>query len=333
MAALSLLQVAVVRTELAELIGTNTFGGNLEEDFGRYLLTVEERDIDLLLMEEFHVSPAFVSWFTAQIGIGEAIFAGAWHSVSDTDGETDLLLRVVSADTRTAILIENKVAAPEQSRQDERYHIRGARSRDAGLFDVYVTCMCAPSAYLAGLSPNSLYQHRMPYEAIRDWYSQFDDPRSGWRQRIMSEAIEQGRRGYVMIVNSNKSAFHRNYWEYLQRKHPKLMMREPKDKGSKSDWIILKTYDMPKGVSIDHKNDQGCVDLTFNRTRLDDLLAVRSEWPDDIIPLQRGGSTVLRKRVPKLDMERAVSEQIDELEQVLTAAYALSAFSRVIQST
>lgn len=103
----------------------------MEEDFGRYLLTVEERDIDLLLMEEFHVSPAFVSWFAVQVGVGDATFAGAWHSVTDTDGETDLLLRVVSGDMRTAILIENKVAAPEQSRQDARYHIRGARSRDA----------------------------------------------------------------------------------------------------------------------------------------------------------------------------------------------------------
>jgi hypothetical protein len=304
----------------------------VEEDFGRYLLTVEERDIDLLLMEEFHVSPAFVSWFAVQVRVGDATFAGAWHSVSDTDGETDLLLRVVSGGTRTAILIENKVAAPEQSRQDERYHIRGARSRDAGLFDVYITCMCAPSAYLAGLRANSLYERRISYEAIRDWYAQFDDPRSVWRRRIMSEAIEQGRRGYVMVVNTNKSAFHRNYWEYLQRKHPKLMMREPKEKGSKSDWIILKTHDMPKGVSIDHKNDQGCVDLTFNRTFLDNLLAVRAEWPEDIMPLQRGGSTVLRKIVPKLDMERAIAEQIEDLEQVLAAAYSLSAFSRIMQS-
>lgn len=192
--------------------------------------------------------------------------------------------------------------------------------------------MCAPSAYLAGVSANSLYEQRISYEAIRDWYVKFDDPRSVWRRRIMSEAIEQGRRGYVMVVNTDKSVFHRTYWEYLQRKHPKLMMREPKDKGSKSDWIILKTFDMPKGVSIDHKNDQGCVDLTFSRTLLDDLLAVRAEWPGDIMPLQRRGSTVLRKIVPKLDMKRAIAEQIEDLEQVFAAAYSLSAFSRVMQS-
>jgi hypothetical protein len=306
--------------------------GDVERDFGRYLATVEERDIDLLLMEEFHISPAFVSWFANQTGMTNVSFAGAWHGVSDTDGQTDLLLRVLFDDRRIAILIENKIAAPEQSRQDERYHIRGARSRDAGLYDHYATCMCAPSAYLAGLSQNSLYEHRVPYEHIRDWYAQFDDARSVWRCRIMNEAIEQGRRGYVMVVDVKKSAFHRDYWEYVQRKHPKLVMRQPKEKGSKSDWIILKTHDMPKGVSIDHKNDQGCVDLTFNRTRIEDLLAVRSEWPGDIVPLQRGGSTVLRKAVPKLDMERPVADQLNELEQVFAAAYSLLAYRAIMRA-
>ena len=298
----------------------------MEKDFGRYLLSVAERDIDLLLMEEFHVSPAFVSWFAAQNGVVEAKFAGAWHSVSDADGETDLLLRVIFDDLRTAILIENKVAAPEQDRQGERYHIRGARSRDAGLFDVYVTCICAPSAYIAALGPNSVYQHQLPYEAIRNWYAQFDDPRSVWRKHIMSEAIEQGRRGYVMIVNANKSAFHRKYWEYIQLRHPKFIMREPKNKGSNSDWIILKTNDMPKDVTIDHKNGQGCVDLTFNRTRQDDLIVSITDLPKEITPLQRGGSAILRTRVPKLDMERTIEEQADKLERVLAAAYSLTAF-------
>lgn len=64
-----------------------------EADFGSYLVTVAERDIDLLLMEEFHVSVPFVTWFCEQLGILGASFFGAWHSVSDADGETDLLLR------------------------------------------------------------------------------------------------------------------------------------------------------------------------------------------------------------------------------------------------
>ncbi|MHC2519014.1 hypothetical protein [Bradyrhizobium diazoefficiens] len=304
----------------------------MEQDFGRYLLSVEERDIDLLLMEEFHISPDFVAWFARQVGLEGARFAGAWHSVTDAgDGETDLLLRVVAETRKIAILIENKVAAPEQDRQDERYHIRSARSRDAGLFDAYTTCICAPSAYLAGLRRDTLFEHRVSYEVIRDWYTQFQDARSLWRQRIMSEAIDQSRRGYVMVVNATKSTFHRDYWQYLQRKHPRLLMRQPKEKGSKSDWIILKTFDMPKGVSIDHKIDQSCVDLTFHRTRLDDLLSVRRDWPNDILPLQRGGSTVLRKLVPKLDMERSLLDQTEFLERTLSVAYELSGYCRLMQ--
>ena len=34
-----------------------------ETKFGRYLASVEERDIDLLLMEEFQITDEFVIWF------------------------------------------------------------------------------------------------------------------------------------------------------------------------------------------------------------------------------------------------------------------------------
>ena len=100
----------------------------MQDDLGKFLATVEERDIDLLLMEEFHVTPGFVTWFCQKVGIQEPVFDGAWHSVSDTDGETDLLLQILSGGRRLAVLIENKVAAPEQHQQDLRYHLRGNRS-------------------------------------------------------------------------------------------------------------------------------------------------------------------------------------------------------------
>ena len=87
-----------------------------EPDFGRYLQSVAERDIDLLLMEEFHITPAFCSWFADRVAIEPgAVFDGAWHSLNDQDGETDLLLRVRLAGERVAMLIENKIAAPEQN--------------------------------------------------------------------------------------------------------------------------------------------------------------------------------------------------------------------------
>ena len=51
-----------------------------DEGFGRYLASVAERDIDLLLMEEFHISDDFVTWFCDQLGLNGVTPAGAWHT-------------------------------------------------------------------------------------------------------------------------------------------------------------------------------------------------------------------------------------------------------------
>jgi hypothetical protein len=226
-----------------------------EADFGRFLASVEERDIDLLLMEEFQISDEFVTWFCVQLGLPDVTPSGAWHSVSDTDGETDLLLCVTARGRRIGILIENKVAAPEQDRQAERYHLRGIRSREAGKFDEYVTVICAPQRYLDGLSSDSAYQYRIPYEAIAEWFSALDGRRAAWRKRIIREAIEQGRRGYTMSVNATNTAFHLDYWEHLRQNHPLIHMARPKQKGRYSTWIIMKGHDFPKDVKLHHKFD------------------------------------------------------------------------------
>lgn len=162
-------------------------------DFGRYLQSVEERDIDLLLMEEFHIAPDFTSWFAEHVGLGPSVtFDGAWHSLSDQDGETDLLLRVRIEEERVAVLIENKVAAPEQPQQDLRYQIRGQRSQEAGRYDRFTTCICAPEVYLSGVPLRSTYEHQLSYERIRDWFAAQYAPRAQWRRAIMDEAIAQG---------------------------------------------------------------------------------------------------------------------------------------------
>ena len=105
------------------------------DGFGRYLASVAERDIDLLLMEEFHASEEFVKWFCSEIDLRDISPADVWHSVSDTDGESDLLVRVIKDGQRIGVLIENKIAAPEQDRQAERYHIRGIKWREQGKLD------------------------------------------------------------------------------------------------------------------------------------------------------------------------------------------------------
>jgi hypothetical protein len=303
-----------------------------DADFGRYLASVAERDVDLLLMEEFHVSDTFVGWFCDQVGLKGVKAAGAWHSLSDTDGESDLLLRVLVENKRIGVLIENKIAAPEQEEQDRRYHLRGIKSREQGKLDDYVTVMCAPSRYLSSLASTSAYQHRVSYEDIASWFFAQPGRREQWRGHVIQEAIEQGRRGYTMAVNEANTAFHVAYWEYLQKRHPHIQMRRPKNRGSKSNWIILKGHDFPKNVNMHHKFDQQVMEIGFAGRTVEEILAAKQDWPEDIVPVQKGGTASLSIVVPAIDMKIAIGEQTEAIEAVLVAAYRLMPYAKLLQS-
>ena len=303
-----------------------------EAEFRRYLASVEERDIDLLLMEEFHVTDEFVAWFCAHLGLQDVEPAGAWHSVSDANGETDLLLLVIADARHIGVMIENKIGAPEQDRQAERYHLRGASYLKAGKIDEYRTVMCAPQQYLDGLPADSAYQHRISYEAIADWFAGCKGRRAAWRHKVMQEAMEQGRRGYTMLVSVTNTAFHMEYWEHLQRKHPRIQMQRPGNKGCKSTWIIMKGLDFPKGVNLHHKLDQQVMELGFERRRVEEILDAKPDWPEDILPVQKRGTASLMVKVPCIDMKATIASQIDAIEEAIKAAYRLMPFALLLSA-
>lgn len=296
-------------------------------EFGQFIRAVEERDIDLLLLEELHVSHDFAKWFIGNVGeASNATFDGAWHSVSDRDGETDLLIRAVNSHQRVLILIENKIAAPEQEAQDQRYHLRGTSALEAGQCDRFITAICAPQVYLDGLPSNSGYEHRIPYEAIAEWFSSRDGERAAWRRSILDLAVTQARRGYVMKVHAGRTAFHQAYFEHLRTHHPEFVMKRPGPKGPKSDWMLFTGIGFPKGVKLVHKNDQSCVDLEFERTLATDLASRRqASWPDGVAVVQRSKSAALSLQVPSCDMDRPLDEQVAAIEQALIAARQLAA--------
>ena len=301
-----------------------------EESIRNYLASVQERDVDILLMEEFYVSESFVAWFSAQLGFQTARSVGAWHSVSNSDGETDLVLIVIVDEDRIGILIENKISANEQDEQDIRYHKRGRTMVKEGKVDAYRTVMCAPSNYLSSLPENSQYQHFVCYEEIATWYAQFDDPRSNWRHSIMCHAIEQRRRGSTMVVNQKTTNFHSDFWQHLRSNHPSLHMNKPGPKGSKSSWIIIKKDGFPKNVKIHFKFDQQVVELGFRNHTLKDLERLSPELSNDIFVGQKGKVAVLGIAIPHIDVSKAVGAQIDELETAISSAFKLAPYATVL---
>src|SRR2546427_7288272 len=118
----------------------------------RYFDSVQEAYIDLLLLEEFWSSSAFRAWWLAQVDFPDPArhdLLDARHSVSDADGESDLVLEVADrSGTRWAVLIEDKVDAAAQPDQASRYRIRGERGVEGGRWDQFVTCIVARQSYL-----------------------------------------------------------------------------------------------------------------------------------------------------------------------------------------
>jgi len=301
-------------------------------NFGRFLASVRERDIDLLLMEEFHISDSFVAWFCGELGLHDVAPAGAWHSLSDTDGESDLILRVLREGRRIGILIENKIYAPEQDLQGERYHLRGIKSREQGKLDDYVTVMCAPCSYLKARSPKSAYQHRLSYEKIAAWFSQQEGRRAAWRHHVMREAIDQGRRGYTMVVDDTITGFYQRYWEYVRDHHPRIQMERPTNKSSKSSWITFKGQDFPRGVNVYHKFNEKVMELNFPGRKIADILRVKSDWPDNIRVVQKGKTATLAIKIPAIDMNLDLDAQLPAVEKALEAAYRLMPYASLFQT-
>lgn len=292
-----------------------------------------ERDVDLLLLEELHTNPAFVAWFGAQCGLSEARFDGTWLSVSDADGETDVLLRVHAVNGRVGVLIEDKIAAGEQPDQGARYVIRGERQRREGAFDCFVTCICAPQVYLDALPADSLYQYRLAYETIAAWFAAQPGARAQWRHDLLQTAIAQGRKGYVMVPNDAVTAFHREYWERLSRTQPSLSMVRPTTKGSSGKWIVVSVPGWPKTMRLNHKLALGSVELGFDRHSHAELLEVAVELPPDVLPIRTGRSGSLAIKVPVLDVTKPFAAQTVAVDAAFVAMQRLVPFAALFDTS
>ena len=97
-----------------------------------------ERDIDLLLAEEFSVSPGFASWFQAQTRFADlkANVVDVFVSRSDATGESE----------EAGAAIEDKIDAPLQPEQEQRYRLHTQREIDRGDYQACEVLPCAPAA-------------------------------------------------------------------------------------------------------------------------------------------------------------------------------------------
>src|ERR1700747_3080889 len=86
--------------------------------------TVSEADIDWIVCIELNSSQDFRKWMQERIfpGAAQLQHIRAWRSVAEDNGESDLVWYAQHArGTKVLALVENKIRAPAQPFQYERY--------------------------------------------------------------------------------------------------------------------------------------------------------------------------------------------------------------------
>ena len=267
-----------------------------------------ERDVDFLLMEELASSPDFLRWFAQKAGLEcEVRLESITHSSTSATGETDIEVHLEAAGGTTFILLENKVDAPLQPRQAERYRERAQRYAREGACTHALSGLVAPAKYL-GEDPSDLgFDFTVQYEQILDWYEQPPTPRDArpFRSAILRRALDRGTVGWTLIPNESVTEFWRRYWELVRALAPELQMPKPTVKAETSAFVFFRPSALPKGVKLIHKARYGNVDIQFDG-RAAQIDAITAKYGPRLEPgmsiTQAGKSAVVRIEVPTIDL-------------------------------
>lgn len=293
---------------------------------------VSERDIDLLLLEEFQSSLSFQEWFVAQV-LGQSSHIGRCvatrRSVTQFTGESDL--EIVFSDiagAQTRLLIENKVNAGLQPLQAERYHLRGEAYRTRGDCAAYHTVIVAPARYFGALETMKGFGSRITYEQVLEWFLKADSlgERRHYKAALLRSAIDKGTLGYQPEEDAPTTDFWRAYWLFARNYASELEMKEPTSKPSGSSFIYFRPPALPRGVEICHKFTRGYVDLQLSSmgNRLNEVHAVLApHFCMDMRLVQAAKSAAIRLVVPVLDANNPVAEQLSAVRACLDAAKQL----------
>ena len=229
------------------------------------LRDVSERDMDMLIIEEFICNEAFRDLFYGQEGIQlgrDFAVCEAYKSLSDNDGESDVTFIVSDGKTRVAILIEDKIDAPTMNEQSARYETRAKKGIADGKYDKDYVFLVCPKEYWEEheKDENAQYPYQVFYENIRDLYADCNTPRDVYKYNVIQTAIEAKKKGYQVVENTAITQFWKELRPYCEAHYPSLILYG-KDtvKGSGSYWMEFQTP--MKKIKIIYKSNKGCVDL------------------------------------------------------------------------
>ena len=245
------------------------------------LESVTERDVDLVLVEELKCSEGFRKWF-----LTKALGRTPWrapsslrvrHSVSGAGkhaGETDIEIGFFAAGKRVVLLMENKVDAPFQRDQADRYALRARELVEQRKCDEALTVLFAPSGYVGSEPACRVFDAVVPYEDVMKYCRERSRGsgelalRYGHRADILKQAVEQQRRRPPPKPDAALTRFWAEYYGFARAEAPLLRMERPGRKPLNSTWVSF-NRSIPRLLGLPlcelwHKWPYGRIDLQFS---------------------------------------------------------------------
>lgn len=285
--------------------------------------TTLERDIDLLIMEEFVVDKAFARIFLDAVGVsGDFEIEEVIHSKTDAEfGESDVVIILNLNGRRHALHIEDKIDAIAMPRQHDRYDMRAQKDIEAGEYDSYSVVIVAPAKYLEVNKEAQKYEHKVQYEQLREHFAEKSDLRSTYKLALIDRAIYDQKNGYQWEANPGVVSFCTKMNAYKKNKYPGL------PDGTIAWWSGYATI-IP-GATIVFKANKGFCDLQFAHTNAQELFArIGGYLSERMNVVQAGKSASVRIVVTPIWLEEKFEEKLIEVNEALDALWELCELSK-----
>ena len=285
--------------------------------------TTLERDIDLLIMEEFISDEAFAKIFLDAVGICNSYgIDEAIHSKTDADlGESDIVFILNISGKRHALHIEDKIDAIAMPRQHDRYDLRAQKDIANGQYESYSVLIVAPEKYLANNKEAQKYAYHVTYEKLRDHFLLKTDIRSKYKLALIERAIYEQKNGYQYEANPGVVRFCTAMAAYQKENYPKLPV------GTTAWWPEYPT--LLKDTKVVFKANKGFCDLQFGHTLAQDLYGrVKDHLSERMNVVQAGKSASVRIVVTPVWFENRFEDKIAEVDEALEALTELYDLSK-----
>lgn len=289
-----------------------------------------ERDIDLLICSELHSPGPLRNLFLGGWNSGVAEFDGAWVSCHDVDGESDIVASFKAGANVLILLIEDKIDAPFQPDQPERYRARAQRWQASLPSQSEVrTVLLAPGEYSEN-EGSDLFDRQISYEDIIAALSGSGDPRTQFLVQTLKNGVVSHERGYSSEPSEATTRIWRAIWDCVDSEAPRLRMKKPSSKPTRAGFIhfgsavgVSSTQTQGRAVIV-YKPARENADIQFSNTQVATLEdAVAGILDSDMTIAKAGKSASIRLKVPRVDFGLPPDDQQDAIRQGVVAAERL----------